>query len=81
VCAPSTGALADGHPEYALHPPEVSDLGPHVSQVCLCHRPNLGARALAFVREPEQRADLADGESERAGTADEVEPFEVFGPV
>jgi len=42
---------------------------------------NLSARPLPFIGQPNQRADLVDGEPKRAGTADEVESFEVLGPI
>ena len=41
----------------------------------------LRARALALVREPEQRADVADGEAEPARAPDEIQALEVLGPV
>src|SRR5207244_8257733 len=42
---------------------------------------DLGARALALVREPKQRPHLADRKPEGARPADEVQAFEVLGPI
>src|SRR2546427_2735610 len=42
---------------------------------------DLGARALALVREPKQRPHLADRKPEGASPADEVQAFEVLGPI
>src|SRR5437899_13075604 len=42
---------------------------------------DLGARALALVREPKQRSHLPDRKPESASPADEVQAFEVLGPI
>ncbi len=74
-------ASGNGVSQHALHRLEVSDLGADILQMRLGDDADLGARALALVREPEQRPDLVNRESERAGTANEVQALEMIDPI
>src|SRR5262249_3084695 len=64
-----------------LHLPQVRDLGSDVLKVCLCNDANLSTRALALVREPEQRANLLNRKPKGAGAADEVQSLEMITAV
>src|SRR3989442_3355822 len=65
----------------SLHRLQVSDLRAHISQVRLRNDPDLAARPLALGAEPKDRPHLADRKSKQASPADEVQAFEVLGPV
>ena len=75
-CAPCDRCL-----QNALHPAEVRDLGSHVLEVSIRDDPNLGARALALIREPEQRPHLTNGEPKRTGATNEGQSLELVGAV